>query len=328
MGTVSISAAAIYTAGDIQTTNDDITLTGVTTLTGSITLATGPGGWQHQAEQHNRRDDSGCTGPDTQCRHRQHHSCAPAGQNVALGQITIQSATDVSLQNVHASGLKQEAGTGITTLAGSVTTTGAAGVNLKGKDLRIEKLVNSQNSGGVAINHTGTVTILGDGDIQSDGTVSISAAAISTAGDIQTTNDDITLTGVTTLTGSITLATNACAGNITLNGTIDATTAGAHDLTLSAGTGNITLNATAGQNVALGQITIQSATDVLLQNVRRIRSEAGSRHRHHHACWTCHNHRCSRGESQRQGFADREAGDDPKQWRCGHQSHRDRHDPW
>ncbi|MGV2335511.1 MAG UNVERIFIED_CONTAM: hypothetical protein LVR18_15825 [Planctomycetaceae bacterium] len=136
----------------------------------------------------------------------------------------------------------------------------------------------TQNSGGVAINHTGTVTILGDGDIQADGTVSISAAAISTAGDIQTTDDEITLTGVTTLTGSITLATGAGAGDITLNGTIDATTAGAQDLTLSAGTGNITLGAAAGQNVALGQITIQSATDVSLQNVRSsgLKQEAGT----------------------------------------------------
>ncbi|MGV2335514.1 MAG UNVERIFIED_CONTAM: hypothetical protein LVR18_15840 [Planctomycetaceae bacterium] len=122
-----------------------------------------------------------------------------------------------------------------------MTTTGAAGVNLKGKDLRIEKLVTTQSSAGVAVDHTGTVTILGDGDIQSDGTVSISAAAISTAGDIQTTDDEITLTGVTTLTGSVTLATGPGAGDIRLNSTIDGTTAGAQDLTLNAGTGNITL---------------------------------------------------------------------------------------
>ncbi|MGV2335516.1 MAG UNVERIFIED_CONTAM: hypothetical protein LVR18_15850 [Planctomycetaceae bacterium] len=277
-GTVSISAAAISTAGNIQTTNDDITLTGVTTLTGSITLATGAAAGDIKLNSTIDGTTAGAQDLTLSAGTGNITLRAAAGQNVALGQLAIQSATDVSLQSVRTSGLKQEAGTGTTTLAGPVTTTGTAGVDIKGKDLRIEKLVTAQSSGGVAINHTGTVTILGDGDIQSDGTVSISAAAISTAGDIQTTNDDITLTGVTTLTGSITLATGTGAGDIKLNSTIDGTTAGAQDLTLNAGTGNITLGAPAGQNVALGQITIQSATDVSLQNVQAsgLKQEAGT----------------------------------------------------
>ncbi|MFM7036965.1 MAG: beta strand repeat-containing protein, partial [Planctomycetaceae bacterium] len=203
---------------------------------------------------------------------------AAAGQNIALGQFTIQSATDVTLRSVIAGGLKQEAGTGLTTLAGPVTTTGPAGIDLQGRDLRIEKMVITQTDGGVATRHTGTVTILSEGYIQSDGVVSIAANSVSTAAGIGTSSDDLTIEGGVTLTASVTLSTGTGGGNIQLTGPINGTSTGSQNLTFAAGTGSVTLLANAGQNTALGQITIQSATDVTLQSVLAtgLKQEAGT----------------------------------------------------
>ncbi|MFM7038646.1 MAG: beta strand repeat-containing protein, partial [Planctomycetaceae bacterium] len=277
-GSVNISAASIKTAGDIQTSDDDITLTGATTLTGSITLGTGAGGGDILLNSSIEGSADGAQNLTIAAGTGNVTLVTAAGQTTALGQVTIQSAKNVTLQSVRATGLKQDTGTGLTTLSGPIITTGVAGIDLKGTDLRVEKLVTTLNDGGVTTNHSGAITILNDGDIQSAGNVNISAGSIATSGDIQTSDDDITLTGAATLTGSITLDTGAGAGNVTLNGSVDGTAAGSQTLTFVAGTGNVILLAATGQNTALGQITIQSATNVNLQGIRAtgLKQEAGS----------------------------------------------------
>ena len=69
-------------------------------------------------------------------------------------------------------------------------------------------------------------------------------------------------------------------GNITLNGALNAASAGGQDLTLRAGTsGDVTFNAAAGGTARLGALTIESAGDVTVGNVLRVNSltqDAGS----------------------------------------------------
>ncbi|MFM7055659.1 MAG: beta strand repeat-containing protein, partial [Planctomycetota bacterium] len=213
--TISLNGDFLALGGTGQTlgSGGNITIDGAAKLAADISLSTGSstGNIQFtdkidaiQAGQQSLTLNSG-TGNIT--------LLAAAGQGTALGAFTIQSATDVTLQSVIAASLTQTAGTGLTTLAGPVTTTDAPGVDLKGKDLRIEKLITTQNGGSVRLDHGGATVITPLGDISASGDVLISASlGISTAGDITSIGGSITLDGHMFLTGPVAVRTASLSG--------------------------------------------------------------------------------------------------------------------
>ena len=72
-------------------------------------------------------------------------------------------------------------------------------------------------------------------------------------------NDSITVNSPTNLTGNISLSTGSDGGDITINDTLD----GSANLTLSAGTGNITFSSSLGKSIPLGNLTINSAHNLI-----------------------------------------------------------------
>jgi hypothetical protein len=103
-----------------------------------------------------------------------------------LGAITISSANNVTENGgVIATSLTQSAGTGTTTLNGTVITSGGAGINLTGVNLVINGGVATSGGGGVTVNESGTIASAATGDIVAGGAVSMTAGGtVTTAGDV------------------------------------------------------------------------------------------------------------------------------------------------
>ncbi|MBL8816362.1 MAG: S-layer family protein [Planctomyces sp.] len=180
-----------------------------------------------------------------------------------LGNLTVNSATNVTAAALTVAALQQVAGSGLTTLNGVVNTNTAAGVSLSGTNLAINNSIVTASAGGVTINVSGTTTIAAAGDIDSDGAVSITATGgISSAGDVDTTNDNVTYESPLILTGDVDINTGAGGGTVAFNNTVNGTAAGSEDLTITAGTGNVTFVGAVGGTVRLGVVTINSATNV------------------------------------------------------------------
>ena len=113
-------------------------------------------------------------------------------------------------------------------------------------------------SGTSAIAVQGTTGIIGKGNAS----ITLNGATNLNSG-ISTEKQNITINGNVLLGNNVELKTRATSGaDITINGTVD----GSKNLALDAGTGNIAFNGVVG-NVRLGDLTINSANDVLAASI-------------------------------------------------------------
>jgi len=177
------------------------------------------------------------------------------GSNVRVGDLTVQSANNVSAQAVTAKSIAQNAGVGTTTLNGAVNTNGAAGINLIGNNFDVKNTVTTTSGGGVTVNNSGTLNIDAAGDMSLDGAFNqTGVGSVTTAGDITTTNDNISFNGPVTTSGAVALNTGAGAGDITFANVLGGA---ASDVTLSAGTGKVDLQ----DAVNLNSLTVSSSSE-------------------------------------------------------------------
>jgi hypothetical protein len=105
-----------------------------------------------------------------------------AGTGNTLGAVTIDTAGNVTFQGfVDAASLTQHVGFGTTTLAGDVTTTGPAGVDLSANQTVLEGVTITASGGDVRfggpVNLTGDVAIASGGNIAFDGVLTSSGGA-------------------------------------------------------------------------------------------------------------------------------------------------------
>jgi hypothetical protein len=260
-GAVSLTGATgISTAGDITTTADAIDFNSNTTLTSSIALNSADGNISFDGTLNGTA--AGAQNLTITAGAGDVTFTGAVGGGVRLGAISIVSADDVTANAVTAASLSQTDGTGTTTLNGAVNTSAAGGVSLTNETIVVNNTITTTNGGPVTLNaDTATLTVAAAGDINSDGAVSLTGATgIGTAGDITTTADAIDFNSNTTLTGSIVL--NSAGGNISFDGTLNGTAAGAQNLTITAGAGDVTFTGAVGGGVRLGAISIVSADDV------------------------------------------------------------------
>ncbi|MCX5704806.1 MAG: filamentous hemagglutinin N-terminal domain-containing protein [Candidatus Omnitrophica bacterium] len=253
-------AGAVSTAGDITTTNDNISFATAVTLTGNVLLNTGAGIGNVIFNNTLNGTVAGTETLGLTAGTGNITFTGAVGGGTRLGAVTVTSTTDVTAAAIRASSLTQVAGTGTTTFNGALDTNAAGGVDLTGNAFTFNNTVNTAGGGIVEVTNAGLLTIAGAGDMTLDGSFTQNGAgAVSTAGDITTTNDDISFATAVTLTGNVLLNTGAGIGDITFNNTIDATTAYTETLGLTAGTGTINLNGIVGGGTPLGTITINSA---------------------------------------------------------------------
>jgi len=171
------------------------------------------------------------------------------GGGTRLGNVTINSAANVTATTFSATTLTQSAGTGTTTFNGAVDTNAAGGISLTGTNLAVNNTVTTTNAGPITVNESGTITIAAAGDITADGAVTLTATGgISTAGDITTTNDAVTFASGTTLTGNV--AIDSGSANIGFDSTLN----GGFALTANS-TGTTTFTGAVGGSTALASLT-------------------------------------------------------------------------
>jgi hypothetical protein len=105
----------------------------------------------------------------------------------------------------------------------------------------------------------GNITTSGSGDI----TLTSNIGTIALNGPITTIDQNITFNGPVTLQNNVLVDTGAVgAGNILFSSTLNGTTANNQNLTLTAGTGNITIKGDVGNPIAIGNLQINSASDL------------------------------------------------------------------
>jgi hypothetical protein len=243
-------AGAVQTAGDITTTSDNITFQSDVTLTGAIAVSTGGAGTGDI--DFNDTLDGGFDLALTAGTGDVGFSAAIGG-GADLGAVTLNSAADVTVNDLDAASLTQTAGSGTTTFNGPVATTGAGGIDLNGTAFVISDTLTTTGNGGVSVTNTGQLTLAAGGDLTLTGAfLQDGAGAVQTAGDITTTSDNITFQGNITLTGDVVFDTGAGGGDIHFTNTLN----GNQDLILVGGTGDVDWNAGIGGFDALANFMV------------------------------------------------------------------------
>ncbi len=232
-GAVTLTGTTgISTAGDITTTDDDVTFASATVLTGAVAI------------------DSGATGGDIAF-----NGNVTGAENLTLdagtaGAITAGLMTVNDLTITDAASLSV---TGNLTANDLITTNGTATtVSLTGSANSFVNQVDFLNSGNVILGDGGGDTFLFTGGLAfTGGSTNNLDSAISSVG------TDINFgVGGTTLDGNTSVSTGAGAGTITFGGTLDGL-AGGENLTLTAGTGNIDFDGVVGAT-RLGDVLVNS----------------------------------------------------------------------
>jgi hypothetical protein len=280
-GAVSLTATGgITTAGDVTTTDDNVTFASKTTLSGPVAVNTGAGAgdikFQSTLDGAQTLGLTAGTGSVT--------FTGLVGDTTPLGAITINSAANVTANGIRAASLTQVAGSGTTTLNGggftsapagteAVRTSGAAGISLTGTNLAANGAMTTTNSGTVTFNQSGTIAVAAAGDILADGAVSLTATGgITTAGDVTTTDDNVTFASKTTLSGPVAVNTGAGAGDIKFQSTLD----GAQTLELAAGSGAISFANKVGNGTPLRGLKLLSATSTTFASTLSLDGAGGA----------------------------------------------------
>ena len=241
---------AISTAGDITTTNADITFNGRVTQTGNVTLEAGTGtitfnsSW---AAGNNpltlSADEMNFLGGDNSVTGTNTLSLAPATPNVPIAIAGSEGtpALDISQRDINALGgfkpiiIGQDNGSNPVTINAATFDT----------PVKIQ-------SGTGTITTNGAIAGLGNASVTLIGQTNLNA-------NITTADQNITINGNTTLNNDVTLSTGSSGGgNILIDGTVD----GSKNLTLETGSGNITVTDAMGGNTRLGDLTINNANNL------------------------------------------------------------------
>ena len=167
-------AGGISTAGDVTSTADNVTYASATTLSGPVAISTGAlAGSISFASTLDGAQTLGLTAGTGDVSF-----AGVVGGTTPLGAVTITSARDVTATTFSAASLVQTAGSGTTTLNGALSTTAAAGVNVKAATIAVNNAITTAGSGVVTLNaDTNGLTIAAAVDINADGVVSLTGRA-------------------------------------------------------------------------------------------------------------------------------------------------------
>jgi filamentous hemagglutinin family protein len=200
------------------------------------------------------------------------------GNTTRLNNLTINSANNFTAGNITAASIRQNAGSGTTTLE-SLNTNSPEGINLTGNIFNLNQAINTTNNGGFTINNSGNLNITATTDFNLDGAFNQSGAgAVAIAGDITTTNDDIRFSAPVTLTGNVTFTPGTA--TIAFGSTL---TAGNNPLNLTAGeidfagavTGSNTITlqpASANQAIVIGGTAETPGLDLTIGDISALQN--------------------------------------------------------
>lgn len=188
-----------------------------------------------------------------------------------LGVLRVINAANVlASSSVTVASLSQDAGQVLSRFVGQVNTNAIAGVDLNGQAMRFDGGVTSTGGGGFTATNAGLLTIsegspiVAPGGFTQDGAGAVSlGSSITTSGNPVSINGNLTLADTASDLVVINTTSGAATGaNVTIQGTVDGTTAAGQSLALNAGTlGNISLNSNVGGTTRLNTLSITNANN-------------------------------------------------------------------
>lgn len=186
------------------------------------------------------------------------------GNTTRLGAVSIPSAANVTALNVTAASIIQSAGTGITSITGTLNTNGAGGISITANQVTMNGAIITTNGGGARLANSGlgTLTLGGTTSIDSGFTQS-GVGNISFQGTLNTVNSPISFASPIALTDATVMDTGAGVGNIKLSSAVN----GAFGLTLRSGTGDMSL-AAIGPATRLTSLTLGSGKEITTSSIR------------------------------------------------------------
>jgi len=286
IGSVAAIAGGIALDGGssllaISTSADNIDFNGPIALRSSVSVNTGPGGGDLTLSNTSTLNNQSGEANDFSIALGTGNALlrAMVGGIDPLGELRIVSAMNATAaQDVHASRIVQQAGSGTTKFDGAINTTDAtrSALDLTGGAFVFNGPVTSKGEGSVAIMHSGLLDINASADMLLEGTFSESGSgSVELAANIITTGDRIHFGSPVTLTDGAatdvlldtTAAGNTAGAAITFDGTVNAQSVGVETLTLNAGTsGNINFAAAVGDGKRVGQLRIIETNDLTLSS--------------------------------------------------------------
>lgn len=263
-------SGAVSLNGSITTTSDTILINGAVTLAGATLLNTGSSGigdihFVGTINGGNNLTLTAGTGAIT--------LDSAVGGGTRIGTLTINNVGTMSSSDISAQAINQSAGSGTTTLGGTISTNGSGGISLTGTGIAINGAVSTITGGNVSINNSGTLSFGSSANLHVDGSFTqTGSGTVSLQGTI--TAVGISIAGPTAIitSGSASLVTTA--SPITLFGTLD----GPGNITFNSGTGSTSLQAAAGSTTRLGAVIFTQAGNVSTLGIRAgsITQAAGS----------------------------------------------------
>jgi filamentous hemagglutinin family protein len=253
-----VGEGAVSLAGKLTTTDDEISFKSAVTLLGDTALDTGAG----IGDITFNSAVDGEANLSLNAGIGKINLGGALGSNTRIGNLIIESATDVNAKSITAASITQKAGTGVTSL-GNLGTNRETGINLTGNSFVFNGKVTTTNNGGFTISNASPLTLNAE-IFQLDGAFKqVGEGVVSLAGKLTTTDDEISFKSAVTLIGDAALNTGTGIGDITFNSAVD----GGANLTLNAGIGKINLGGAVGSNTRIGNLIIESATDVNAKSI-------------------------------------------------------------
>ncbi|MFA6501721.1 MAG: filamentous hemagglutinin N-terminal domain-containing protein, partial [Parachlamydiales bacterium] len=256
---------AVSLAGNINTTNANISFSGPITLTGNTSLNTGTGAGNINLSQtidgtFNLSLDSG-TGNITLS------ADAGTGLGTALNSFSITHAATVSTQAITAASIAQSAGSVSTTFNGALNTSGAAGISLTGTAFTFNAAFTTAAAGPLSVTNTGLLTFAAGATGSVAGALTQNGSGGTLLSSAITAGGAMQFNGPFAVLGTGLLNTSAANANISFLNTLNGTIALTDNLTLSSGTGDILFSQNAGSLISLGTLTISTAKNFTAQAV-------------------------------------------------------------
>ena len=184
-----------------------------------------------------------------------------------IATLTINSANNVTTEDVTATAISQTSGTGTTTFNGSINTSGIAGINLSGTSFAVNGsvLTTGASGAGLTITNSGTLSFGSSanlniaGPISQNGSGSVSLQGLLKTGNSATFQGPVSIVSL----GMATVDSSPNNNPIDFLNTVD----GPGSLSCSLGSGNLTFDKEVGSGISLAALTINSAGNATTKDV-------------------------------------------------------------
>lgn len=192
------------------------------------------------------------------------------GATTRLGAFLITSVNNLNVEAITADSITQLAGTGTSTLLGSLNTAAPGGISLAGNNFAVGPLataITTTNGGSFTVTNQGLVSGSGTTATTVDGSFIQNGSGIILLGGPLTAHQGISVAGPAIFGLSGTLDTSAGNGNITFSNVVCGLM-GTESLVLTLGTGDLAFSSPIGSETMIGPFAVTSLASLTASGVQ------------------------------------------------------------